>query len=132
MKNNKIQSLKSNLQIKELFKTGKSLKTNDFLLKYRKNTTGNLQFAISVNKKIFRTAVIRNKIKRQIRQIVRSLKQIKSIDMLVIVASNYLNNKYETNKKNIIWNTAINHFTDGVNFGEVISLPLRKSESFVK
>ena len=101
MKNKKITTLRSNYQIKELFKNGNTKKTNDFLLKYQKNKTGDLQFAISVNKKVFRTAVLRNKIKRQVRQIIRSFNQIKSIDMLVSVLNNYINNKFETNKRNI-------------------------------
>ena len=102
MKNNKITTLSSNLQIKELFKNGNTKKNNDFLIKYKKNNVGNLQFAISVNKKIFRTAVLRNKIKRQIRSIIRSFNQVKSIDMLVIVLKNYTNNTFELNKNNIL------------------------------
>ena len=98
---NKIKTLKSNYQIKQLFKNGKTKKTKDFVLKYQKNKIGDLQFAISVNKKVFRTAVLRNQVKRQIRQIIRSFNQIKPIDMLVIVLNNYINNKFEINKKNI-------------------------------
>ena len=102
MKSKKITPLRSNIKIKELFKNGYSKKTNDFILKYRKNNVENLQFTISVNKKVFRTAVLRNKIKRQIRQIIRSIKQIKSVDMLIIVLISFTKNKYEVNKKNII------------------------------
>lgn len=97
MKNNKISSLKSNIQIKQIYIKGKNVKNNEYVFKYLPNSTNTTQIAISPNKKHFKTAVLRNKIKRQIRSMVRSMNIKKSINVLIIVLPNYINNSYIQN-----------------------------------
>ncbi len=97
-----IISLKSNQLIKEVYRNGMQIKNESFTLKFISNELEQMRFAISVNKKLFRTAVLRNKIKRQIRAIVRSLKMIKSIDVLIIVQINYLKNTFTKNRDLLI------------------------------
>lgn len=96
MPNNQFTILKKNLEIKQLFQKGKFISNSIFVLKYQENYFKQTRYAISVNKKIFRTAVLRNKIKRQIRNIVRNLPSYKNIDILVIVKNLYLEKDFNT------------------------------------
>ena len=89
-------SLRQNSQIKNVLKNGLTISNDVYILKYI-NSNQKLEFAISTNKKIFRTAVIRNKIKRQIRTFIRKLPNLKPIKLLIIVKIKFLDNSYEQN-----------------------------------
>ena len=89
-------SLRQNSQIKNVLKNGLTISNDVYFFKYI-NSNQKLEFAISINKKIFRTAVIRNKIKRQIRTFIRKLPNLKPIKLLIIVKIKFLDNSYEQN-----------------------------------
>ena len=89
-------SLKRNSQIKNVLKHGLTIFGDVYVLKYT-NSNQKFEFAISTNKKIFRTAVIRNKIKRQIRSFIRNMPNLKLIKLLIIVKAKFLDNSYEQN-----------------------------------
>ena len=56
---------------------------------------------ISVSKKLG-NAVVRNKVKRQVRMMISEITDFKrGADLIVIVRKNYLNNDYRTNKKEL-------------------------------
>lgn len=89
-------SLRQNSQIKNVLKNGLTISNDVYFFKYI-NSNQKFEFAISINKKIFRTAVIRNKIKRQIRTFIRKLPNLKPIKLLIIVKIKFLDNSYEQN-----------------------------------
>ena len=74
----KDQKLKSKKQIEKLFKEGKSLKAFPLKLIYTPITSREIELktAVSVPKKLIKTAVHRNRIKRLIREVFRKNKYI--------------------------------------------------------
>ena len=89
-------SLRQNSQIKSVLEHGLTLSSDTYILKYIKSNQ-KFEFAISTNKKTFRTAVIRNKIKRQIRSFIRQTSNLKPVKLLIIVKTKFLDNSYEQN-----------------------------------
>ena len=73
-----------------------------FRIHYLSNKLKKLRFGLAVNKKNFKTAVLRNKIKRQMREIIRKIDNIRSIDIVVIVKYAYINNTFQANQKMFI------------------------------
>lgn len=63
--------LRHEKDIKTLFARGKSVFGDDVGLKFRKNTEDVSRFAVSVGVKVSKRAVDRNRLKRQLREIVR-------------------------------------------------------------
>jgi len=63
--------LKKKKDFEKLFKEGKSFKEKFLILRINKNDLDNNRFGFIVSKKISKKAVVRNKIKRQLREIVR-------------------------------------------------------------
>jgi len=63
--------LKKKKDFEKLFKEGKSFSEKFLVLKINKNNLNNNRFGFIVSKKISKKAVARNKIKRQLREIVR-------------------------------------------------------------
>ncbi len=61
-------------EITLLFLRAKSVKNPLFIMKYMKNTAGKPLFAVASPKKIFKTAVLRNKARRRIYGAIRSSK----------------------------------------------------------
>ena len=89
-------SLRRNSQIKNVLKQGLTISGDVYVLKYT-NSNQKFEFAISTNKKIFRTAVVRNKIKRQIRSFIQKMPNLKPIKLLIIVKTKFFENSYEQN-----------------------------------
>ena len=63
--------LKKKKDFEKLFKEGKSFKEKFLVLKVNNNNLDDNRFGFIVSKKISKKAVVRNKIKRQLREIVR-------------------------------------------------------------
>lgn len=59
-------------QINLLFSNAKTVKNPLFTMKYSKNSDKKATFAVAPSKKVFKTAVLRNKIKRRIYSAVKS------------------------------------------------------------
>ena len=75
-----IKSLKSEKKIETIFEKGAHIKEGSVLIKFYDFDDGEVSFGVSVPKKNFMSAVSRNRIKRQLRELVRNspdLKQIK-------------------------------------------------------
>ena len=63
--------LKKKKDFEKLFEEGKSFREKFLALKINKNSLNNNRFGFIVSKKVSKKAVMRNKIKRQLREIVR-------------------------------------------------------------
>ena len=103
MKNKKYESLRGVKNFKKLQQSKKLFSTNIVNLKYIKNDLGKFRVAISISKKNFKRAVIRNKIRRQIKAIIYKLNKIpESIDLLIYVKQSYKTDQFEKNEKEIL------------------------------
>ncbi len=91
-------------EIKDLIKTGKSLFLPAFVIKYKHNNLNNIKIGIIVSTKVDKRAVVRNKIKRQIRAIIR--KNISDIEhghsLLIIVKKQALGLEYKKIEKTLV------------------------------
>lgn len=101
MKKNNI--LKSNQEFNEIILNKVYRKNKYFVIYYRKNELQKARFGISVGKKIGK-AVIRNKLKRQIRNIIDSEKKYYSNakDYIIMVRKTCLLVTFEEMKQNLI------------------------------
>ena len=80
----------------------KSSKSNEFSLYGMPQIIGHTRVGISVSKKIG-IAVIRNKIRRQIKMMLtQNLHFNDSIDYIIIVRHPYLKNNYQENQKSLL------------------------------
>src|SRR6266487_5084396 len=80
----KIIFLSKNFDFQEVFKKGKRKKKNNFLIFFKKNNFNYTRFGISLTKKI-KTKVLRNKIKRQIKEMLRKVEYNKCYDIVIFV-----------------------------------------------
>lgn len=78
--------LNKNKDFDRVFKQGGSAYAPSLGLKITANGLENSRFAVLVSKKVSKKAVVRNKIKRQLRNILREdyLQQVKGYDVVVI------------------------------------------------
>lgn len=73
------------------------IKSDEFILYFKKNDLNHIRVGISVYSKV-KNAVLRNKIKRQVRSILsKVLDYTKSIDIIIIVREKFIKNKYQQN-----------------------------------
>ncbi|MDR2654397.1 MAG: ribonuclease P protein component [Mycoplasmataceae bacterium] len=89
MKNNFIESIKEKKRIELIYNSKKNIWTKNFKISYLKNNDHKIFFVIFVNKKKFKLAVKRNKIKRQIRNILFTYKKNLGFDIGVSILPNY-------------------------------------------
>lgn len=84
--------VKENRDFSRIINCGKKCWNDTYSIYYDSNTYGDYRFGISVSKKIG-NAVVRNKIKRQLRNIIDKYKNIypKDKDYIIIVRKNYIN-----------------------------------------
>ncbi|QVK09324.1 ribonuclease P protein component [Mycoplasma mycoides] len=102
MKNKRV--IKKNFEFQEIINYKKTVKNFCFVIYYKDNDQSYLKYGISVGKKIG-NAVIRNKVKRQIRMILRqNINEIGSIskDVIILVRKSVLELKYTTLSKSLI------------------------------
>lgn len=76
--------VKKYAEFDQTFKTGKKFSTPHFRIVFRQSEEPHSRFGISIGKK-FGNAVQRNKIKRQIRNILRNYKQCKLSFLTIVV-----------------------------------------------
>ncbi len=102
---NKVNRLKDGNKIQRVLKNNKKLFNNICNIYYLKvNDNQPFKIAIIVSKKISKKAVVRNKIKRQIRAIVSSMNlNINNVHIVIVAKSLWLDTDY-TNCKNILFN----------------------------
>jgi len=96
----------------KIFKNGKLFNTDQFLVKSDKNNLDISRFGFIVSKKVSNKAVIRNRIKRKIREIIRlNLDKIKpGLDIVLIVKKNMIDKSYWEIEKDIKLFLNINKF----------------------
>lgn len=82
----KINRLKKKRDIERVFKNGKGFKEDFLILKAIKNDLKNSRFAFIVPQKVSKKAVLRNKIRRRLSELVRlKIKKIKKgLDIILL------------------------------------------------
>lgn len=99
----KINVVKSNEEFNNVIKSGKVLKNRYFVIYYLDNQLNRYRFGISVGKKVC-NAVNRNRLKRQVRNIVDNCKNYyqNSRDYIIIVRKSCLNESYNIMRDSLI------------------------------
>ena len=90
-------SLKRNEEIAKIVQNKQAIRNGSFIVFYKKNNLEFSRVCISVSKKLG-IAVVRNKIKRQVREMVTDIFEFeKSFDYVIVVKGNYLSYDFQTN-----------------------------------
>ena len=93
--------LKKNFDFQRIIKNNPPYKYKDYILYIERNSIKNYYFGFSVGKKIG-NAVIRNKVKRQLRSIVSKKAYQNGFNCIIIVGSNILKRNYLEMEQNLI------------------------------
>lgn len=73
------------------------IKSDEFILYSKNNELGHTRVGISVYSKV-KNAVLRNKIKRQVRAILsKTIDYTKNVDIIIIIREKFVKNKYQQN-----------------------------------
>lgn len=96
--------LADKLEIEKVFKKGEIINSIFFLIRFRPNNFFFSRFLVIVSSKISKKAVIRNKIKRRINEIIRLniLENKPGYDLIITAKSIVLNQKHSEFKKSLI------------------------------
>ena len=99
----KINVVKSNEEFNMIMNKGKCIKNKYFVLYSMDNNLERYRFGVSVGKKVC-NAVNRNKLKRQVRNILDYHKNLysKSKDYIIIVRKSSLNEEYSILEENLV------------------------------
>lgn len=89
-----------NEEFQRLLNNRKYVSVASFALYYDKRKKDHARYGISVGKKLGK-AVVRNKIKRQVRMMISELVEDELFDLIVMVRAGYMNQDYQTNKKDL-------------------------------
>lgn len=94
-----INRIKANEDFALTIKTGKTLQNDSYRLHIARNDLGHTRVGVSVSKKLG-NAVVRNRVKRQIRAICDSVIDYneQALDIVVIAKANFLNKTFAANK----------------------------------
>lgn len=89
--------IRKNADFKEIISKHHVIKSNEFTIYSNKNNLDYTRIGISVSSKIA-NAVNRNRIKRQIKAMVKDLMKLdKNVDIVIIVREGYKKNTYKQN-----------------------------------
>lgn len=96
----KINRVTSSEDFAKIVHLGKVKKSKQFVIHFLHNNIGFSRVGISVSKKIG-IAVLRNKIKRQVRAMIDEIIDFdkNSIDFIIVVKDSFLTEDFHTNKK---------------------------------
>ncbi|MEG2322415.1 MAG: ribonuclease P protein component [Bacilli bacterium] len=86
--------IKNNFDFQRIIKENRPYKYKEYIIYLEKNKEETYHFGFSVGKKIG-NAVVRNKIKRQLRSIVSKKDYQNGFNCIIIVGSNILNKTFE-------------------------------------
>ncbi|HHW69380.1 MAG TPA: ribonuclease P protein component [Tenericutes bacterium] len=98
----KINILKKNEDFERIIKNNKPYKYKDYVIYIEKNTDDYYKFGISVGKKIG-NAVTRNKIKRQIKNIIDKYIYQNNFNCIIIVGRNIINRSFIEMENNLLF-----------------------------
>ena len=98
----KIYRIKKNEEFSKIIKYKHSIANAAFVIYFNDRNEDVARVGISVSKKLG-DAVTRNRIKRQVREMVRNFIDFNSYpkDLVIIVRNNYLKNDFDTNKNDL-------------------------------
>ena len=96
----KINILQKSDDFERIIKNNKSYKYKDYIIYIEKNTDEIYHFGLSVGKKIG-NAVIRNKVKRQLKSIIDKKSYQTGFNCIIIVGKGILNRNYEEMEINL-------------------------------
>lgn len=103
----KMNIVKENTDFSEIINKGRCVKDKNLVIYYKDNNLNKARFGISVGTKVGK-AHVRNKLKRQIRNIVDNYKisYSKSKDYIIIVRKNCLEKEYKEIEESyqMLWN----------------------------
>ena len=92
--------VRKNEEFQSIIKKKRSVANGQFVIYYSKNDS-HLRVGISVSKKLG-NAVVRNKVKRQVRMMVsQTFEKNQNKDYIIIVRNKYLLGSYEDNKRSL-------------------------------
>ena len=97
----KINILKSSRDFDRIIKNNKPYKYKDYIIFLERKTTDVYHFGISVGKKIG-NAVVRNKIKRQIRSIISKNDYQNNFNCIIIVGRAITERSYKQMEENLV------------------------------
>lgn len=82
--------IKKRSQFQHLGRVGKKIHSKNFLIILSENDSGSARIGITITKKISKKAVVRNKLRRRIREIFRLFREdlVKHFDIVVIARQN--------------------------------------------
>lgn len=103
MNDSRINTLKKNEDFQKILKIGKKINDSAFMLFYVDNKNSHFNFGIAIGSKLA-NAVIRNKIKRQVRQIIKNYyynQSIANIDLVIVIKKDFINKSYLAKKESI-------------------------------
>ncbi len=99
----KLHRVRKNEDFQKIIKDKNSVANAKFVVYYKQNDLSLLRIGISVSKKLGK-AVIRNKIKRQVRMMAREVfDENQNVDYIIIVRKKFLECSYESNKNDLIF-----------------------------
>jgi len=92
----KINVVKKNYEFNDIIKKGKTLKNKFYIVYFKKNNLSKYRFGISVSKKLG-NAVLRNKYKRKLRNIIDNNKKSyqKSYDYIIILRKSCIDVEFQ-------------------------------------
>lgn len=96
----KINILKNSRDFDRIIKNNRPFKSTDYIIYIEKNTNDIYHFGISVGKKIG-NAVVRNKIKRQIKNIIDKKIYKNDFNCIIIVGRGVLNRSFAEMENNL-------------------------------
>ena len=96
--------LRAEKDIKALLQKGKSISDVFFILKFRPNNQAFSRFAIVTGIKVSKSAVVRNRLRRQVREIIRLDLDgfTKGLDIILLMKKNALEKDFEELSRHIL------------------------------
>ena len=96
----KVNIIKENTEYNRMIQKIKPFKYKEYLIFYEKKETGFYQFGFSVSKHLCK-AVVRNKIKRQLKDIIDENDYKKSFNCIIMVNRSILTKSYQEMKEDL-------------------------------
>jgi ribonuclease P protein component len=95
--------LKKKKDFERIYKKGRGFKGDSLFLKILENKEELTRIGIVVSKKVSKKAVQRNKIKRQMREIMRGMNVKKGFDVVIVAYPSILKKEFSEIKREIIY-----------------------------